>query len=100
MREQKIYYLSFAKEEKKSESCSITLASYAKEIAGDVFAMMAAESFMEKIHEYIGKEESKKEEEKREKDSKKKGDVDPDGKDMGLLPVFMKQTTNSGQIQV
>lgn len=89
LREQKIYRLSFAREEKKGEGCAITMASYAKEIAVDVFALMADETFMEKVHAYIREEEAKKEEEKRKNDSKKKGMVGACDTDMGMLPMLM-----------
>lgn len=100
MREQKIYRLTFAREEKKEEACSITLASYAKEIAGDVFALMADETFMEKVYAYIREEEAKKEEEKGKNDSKKKGTVGVCDTDLGMIPMLMNQTANPGQIQV
>lgn len=100
MREQKIYRLSFTREEKKGEGCSITLASYAKEIAGDVFALMADETFMEKVHAYIREEEARKKEEKEKNDSKKKGAVGVSDTDLGMIPMLMNQTTNPGQLQV
>ena len=100
MREQKIYSLSFAKEEKKGEGCSITLASYAKEIAGDVFHLMADETFMEKVHAYIEEEKKEKQEEKKRNDSRKKGAIGTSGTDTGILPMLMTRPSSQGQIQV
>lgn len=76
------------------------MASYAKEIAGDVFALMADETFMEKVHAYIREEEARKKEEKEKNDSKKKGAVGVSDTDLGMIPMLMNQTTNPGQLQV
>ncbi len=64
MRKPKSYHIYYSKEEKTNNQ-KITIGSYARDIANDVFIRMSDEEFMAKVHERMAMEEKDKAEQKR-----------------------------------
>lgn len=63
MRKPKSYHIYYSKEEKTNNQ-KITIGSYARDIANEVFIRMSDEAFMQKVHERMAMEEKGKAEQK------------------------------------